>query len=160
MCSSWQVKKYQDVWITSGPLWLPVEEPPTEENAKEQSDKVVDLSTEDEPKKKRKVRPPRPPARRMNYPVIGPNQVSVPTHLYKVHRRSNQVKFQIISIPGDCGVWSLSACPSTCSICCSQPTCPEPASHRISGYLSDLKCYINHIGYCVMGSYLKPVVWM
>merc|ERR1719193_1803448 len=32
---------------------------------------------------KRKVRPPRPAARRMTYPVIGPNQVAVPTHLYK-----------------------------------------------------------------------------
>jgi len=82
------VKKYQDVWITSGPLWLPVEEPPKEENTNDQSDKLVDCSTDEnvttETKKKRKVRPPRPPARRMTYPVIGPNQVSVPTHLYKV----------------------------------------------------------------------------
>ena len=42
-----------------------------------------------EKKKKRKVRPPRPAARQMSYPVIGPNQVSVPTHLYKVHWRFN-----------------------------------------------------------------------
>ena len=80
-----QVKQYQDVWITSGPLWLPVEEASKEENANDdQSDKVED-GGDAEKKKKRKVRPPRPPARRMSYPVIGPNQVSVPTHLYKVH---------------------------------------------------------------------------
>jgi len=78
------VKQYQDVWITSGPLWLPVEEASKEENANDdQSDKVED-GGDAEKKKKRKVRPPRPPARRMSYPVIGPNQVSVPTHLYKV----------------------------------------------------------------------------
>lgn len=101
-----QVKKYQDVWITSGPLWLPVEEPPKEENTNDQSDKLVDCSTDEnvttETKKKRKVRPPRPPARRMTYPVIGPNQVSVPTHLYKVHCRFNLVEFQLCA--GDCGV--------------------------------------------------------
>jgi len=78
------VKQYQDVWITSGPLWLPVEEASKEEKANDdQSDKVED-GGDAEKKKKRKVRPPRPPARRMSYPVIGPNQVSVPTHLYKV----------------------------------------------------------------------------
>ena len=89
-----QVKQYQDVWITSGPLWLPVEEPPKEvEDTNDQSDKVLDGGDTDvaqtETKKKRKVRPPRPSARRMSYPVIGPNQVSVPTHLYKVHGRFN-----------------------------------------------------------------------
>jgi len=83
------VKQYQDVWITSGPLWLAVEEPPKEEETtNDQSDKVLDGGDTDvaqaETKKKRKVRPPRPAARRMSYPVIGPNQVSVPTHLYKV----------------------------------------------------------------------------
>merc|ERR1712037_689626 len=88
---------YQDVWITSGPLWLPVEEPPKEENTNDQSDKLVDCSTDEnvttETKKKRKVRPPRPPARRMTYPVIGPNQVSVPTHLYK------GLNLQLLSFP-------------------------------------------------------------
>ena len=71
------VKQYQDVWITSGPLWLPVEEPSKEEeNTNDQSDKVVDGRDLDvaqtETKKKRKVRPPHPAARRMSYPVIGP----------------------------------------------------------------------------------------
>ena len=89
-----QVKQYQDVWITSGPLWLAVEEPPKEdENTIDQPDKVLDGGDTDnaqaETKKKRKVRPPRPAARLMSYPVIGPNQVSVPTHLYKVHWRFN-----------------------------------------------------------------------
>ena len=103
MCPSLQVKKYEDVWITSGPLWLPVEEPPNEENTNDQSDKAPEDEATAETKKKRKVRPPRPPARRMTYPVIGPNQVSVPTHLYKVHWKFNLVQFQLVCT-GDCGV--------------------------------------------------------
>ena len=68
------VKQYQDVWITSGPFWLPVEEPSKEEeNTNDQSDKVVDGRdldvTQTETKKKRKVRPPHPAARRMSYPI-------------------------------------------------------------------------------------------
>ena len=86
------MKKYEDVWITSGPLWLPVEEPTKEEEiTNDQSDKATEDNTTSETKRKRKVRPPRPPARRMTYPVIGPNQVSVPTHLYKVHWKVNPV---------------------------------------------------------------------
>jgi hypothetical protein len=34
--------------------------------------------------KKRKVKPPRPPPKTVSYPVLGPNNVAVPTHLYKV----------------------------------------------------------------------------
>lgn len=84
------VKQYQDVWITSGPLWLPIEEPSKEEENTTPSDRVADKPSGDADnantvtKKTRKVRPPRPAARQISYPVIGPNQVSVPTHLYKV----------------------------------------------------------------------------
>ena len=84
-----QAKEYQDVWITSGPLWLAVEEPQTEEAVHPTGPVAETLSTdsgdeESNSKKRRKVRPPRPATLRMTYPVIGPNKVSVPTHLYKV----------------------------------------------------------------------------
>ena len=63
--------------------------------------KVVD-GGDTEMTKKRKVRPPRPAARRMTYPVIGPNQVAVPTHLYKVHWKFN-LMFGVFDT-GGCGV--------------------------------------------------------
>jgi len=82
-------KEYQDVWITSGPLWLAVEEPQTEEAVHPTGPVAEILSTdsgdkESSSKKRRKVRPPRPATLKMTYQVIGPNKVSVPTHLYKV----------------------------------------------------------------------------
>ena len=84
-----QAKEYQDVWITSGPLWLAVEESQTEEASHPTGPVAETLSTdsgdkESNSKKRRKVRPPRPATLRMTYQVIGPNKVSVPTHLYKV----------------------------------------------------------------------------
>ena len=84
-----QAKEYQDVWITSGPLWLAVEEPQTEEAVHPTGPVAETLFTdsgdkESNSRKRRKVRPPRPATLRMTYPVIGPNKVSVPTHLYKV----------------------------------------------------------------------------
>jgi len=78
--------KYQDVWVTSGPLWLPEDPPKAEEGVvKEEKKEVKDEEKQSENEgKKRKVRPPRPPTKRVTYPVIGKNEVAVPTHLYKV----------------------------------------------------------------------------
>ena len=110
------MKQYQDVWITSGPLWLPIEEPSKEEENTTPSDRVADEPSKEEEnttpsdrvadkpsgdadnantvtKKTRKVRPPRPAARQISYPVIGPNQVSVPTHLYKVGKKITSLFF-------------------------------------------------------------------
>ena len=93
------MKQYQDVWITSGPLWLPIEEASKEEENTTPSDRVADKPSGDADnantvtKKTRKVRPPRPAARQISYPVIGPNQVSVPTHLYKVGKKITSLFF-------------------------------------------------------------------
>jgi len=83
-------ESYQDVWVVSGPLWLPEE---VRQEEKAVSEAVVpkamvmnagDVIIESEPKKISKVRPPRPPQKKVTYPVVGPNNVAVPTHLYKV----------------------------------------------------------------------------
>lgn len=90
--------QYQDVWVVSGPLWLPQEE--TKQGAAEtgQNETVtqqpainevnnsgdIKVISETEAKKPRKVRPPRPIPKTVSYPVLGPNNVAVPTHLYKV----------------------------------------------------------------------------
>jgi len=80
-------KKYNDVWITSGPLWLPKEvvtedDVTVKETVKETVEETGDKKQTTE--KKNKVRPPRPKIKKMSYKVIGSNEVSVPTHLYKV----------------------------------------------------------------------------
>ena len=83
-------KKYKDVWITSGPLWLP-KEVVTEDNVTVKETVVKETEEENGDKKqttekKNKVRPPRPRIKKMSYKVIGSNEVSVPTHLYKVYK--------------------------------------------------------------------------
>eukprot|EP00092_Neocalanus_flemingeri_P035370 GFUD01038483.1.p1 GENE.GFUD01038483.1~~GFUD01038483.1.p1 ORF type:complete len:414 (+),score=155.40 GFUD01038483.1:69-1310(+) len=87
---------YQDVWVISGPLWLP------QEPVKEEATATVSVENAQEPVKPvdnpivtssgetkvgevtKKVRPPRPAPKMVSYPVLGPNNVAVPTHLYKV----------------------------------------------------------------------------
>jgi len=65
-------KKYQDVWVISGPLWLPKEK--TEEN---------ELNVENKGDSAL-VKPQRLPPKTVTYSVLGQNNVAVPTHLYKV----------------------------------------------------------------------------
>merc|ERR1719419_2130060 len=80
-------KLYDDVWITSGPLWLPTEplkSEKSEENIKEIGESGKNGTNSNEKEKIRRVRPPRPSPKLVSYQVIGPNEVSVPTHLYKV----------------------------------------------------------------------------
>ena len=71
---------YTDVWVTSGPLWLPQEQESVKEKEVVQEKKDAageavskpageENSTTDQ--KKRKVRPPRPRAKKVSYPVIG-----------------------------------------------------------------------------------------
>jgi len=66
--------KFHDVYVISGPLWLPKVKLPEGETA---SDGLGD----NEPKNSRRDRPP---PKIVEYQVIGENNVSVPTHLYKV----------------------------------------------------------------------------
>ena len=66
-------KKFNDVRITSGPLWLAVEE----------SDQIENENPSKPPKLLLNGRPCKP-HKTMTYPVIGKNEISVPTHLYKV----------------------------------------------------------------------------
>jgi len=92
-------EQYQDVWVVSGPLWLPQDNKeiiaatavddskPVDDSLKttvksESGSKVE--SSESEHKQTRKVRPPRPSPKTVSYQVLGPNNVAVPTHLYKV----------------------------------------------------------------------------
>ena len=70
-------KKYSDVRIISGPLWLPVDS--TESLMKSQGEGQQEIQ--------RRILPngrPRKEPKIMSYPVIGQNEVAVPTHLYKV----------------------------------------------------------------------------
>ena len=69
-------KKYSDVRVISGPLWLPLDE--TKENMI-QSHKL----SNSQPKVLKNGRPQRP-HKIVSYPVIGINEVAVPTHLYKI----------------------------------------------------------------------------
>ena len=62
-------KTYSDVWVISGPLWLP-------EVSDQDSDKP-DSGGDGKRKKKSEVRT-------ISYQVLGNNYVSVPTHLFKV----------------------------------------------------------------------------
>lgn len=75
--------QYQDVWVVSGPLWLPQEAAQTVGNEVTNSGDSK-VGSEPEPIKPRRVRPPRPTPKTVTYPVLGPNNVAVPTHLYKV----------------------------------------------------------------------------
>jgi len=72
--------QYQDVWVVSGPLWLPQEKVEIKDDVADNNEIVDDGDIV----KKRKVKPPRPPPKTVSYPVLGPNNVAVPTHLYKV----------------------------------------------------------------------------
>lgn len=103
--------QYQDIWVISGPLFLPHEAgvKVTDCEVQVQSDTVnvapvsqnegqspsasysvslvgvaSPISPEGDRKAKRKVKPPRPVPKTLTHEVIGPNMVSVPTHLYKV----------------------------------------------------------------------------
>jgi len=83
---------YQDVWVISGPLWLPKVVEEEKVNAATTGENELSVvkqtgesnNSESGTKKWRKVRPPRPPTKVVSYPVLGPNLVAVPTHLYKV----------------------------------------------------------------------------
>ena len=62
-------KTYDDVWVISGPLWLPSE-----------NDNIDDVGAAgDEKFKKKKAE-----VKTVNYKVLGTNYVAVPTHLYKI----------------------------------------------------------------------------
>ena len=61
-------KKYSDVWVISGPLWLP--------NIELNKIETIDNSG-DKKRKKSEVRT-------VEYKVLGDNYVAVPTHLYKI----------------------------------------------------------------------------
>jgi len=99
-------KLYQDVYIISGPLWLPEEDktsnndkPLTSDQTKTSKLTVVDVeqkltetpassiigaSAGDVVVQPKWVRPPRPPKKFVKYEVIGTNNVAVPSHLFKV----------------------------------------------------------------------------
>lgn len=64
-------KSYQDVWVISGPMWLPVEAEQKE---------VTEASGGDS----RAGGKRRSEVRTVQYPVLGAGQVAVPTHLYKI----------------------------------------------------------------------------
>jgi len=77
-------EQYQDVWVVSGPLWLPKQEEEVNTNVEQAAKSESNAGDNSENKtEKRKVKPPRP-AKTVSYPVLGPNNVAVPTHLYKV----------------------------------------------------------------------------
>ena len=61
-------KQYSDVWVISGPLWLP--------NIELNKTDIIDNSG-DKKRKKSEVRT-------VEYKVLGDNYVAVPTHLYKI----------------------------------------------------------------------------
>ena len=63
-------KSYSDVWVISGPLWLP-------ETSGQTSEASPDSGGDGKRKKKSEVRT-------ISYKVLGNNYVSVPTHLFKV----------------------------------------------------------------------------
>merc|ERR1711874_181380 len=67
--------KFKDVYVISGPLWLP------REKKTEKTDVAVDNSDDRNAGKSGR---PRPPTKYVKYQVIGDNNVAVPTHLYKV----------------------------------------------------------------------------
>ena len=64
-------KNYSDVWVISGPLWLP-------SAGETKSDESVDNSGDDKKRKKKSE------VRTVQYNVLGNNYVAVPTHLFKV----------------------------------------------------------------------------
>lgn len=64
--------KFKDVYVISGPLWLP--------KVKQQ----VQSETGSGDNELKQGRSERPPPKYVEYQVIGKNNVSVPTHLYKV----------------------------------------------------------------------------
>ena len=69
-------KKFSDVRVISGPLWLP-----SDQNSQETTQKgEIDVP---QPKLLQNGRPCKP-HKVVSYPVIGVNEVAVPTHLYKV----------------------------------------------------------------------------
>jgi len=82
--------QYQDVWVVSGPLWLPSQKE-IDNDEKNNYDaandgkvtKTAGDSNESKVMEKGRVKPPRP-VKTVSYPVLGPNNVAVPTHLYKV----------------------------------------------------------------------------
>jgi len=63
-------KSYQDVWVISGPMWLPTES--------EQSEQVG-AGDSPGPGRRRKSE-----VKTVKYSVLGAGQVAVPTHLYKI----------------------------------------------------------------------------
>ena len=66
-------KRFNDVRVTSGPLWLAVEE----------CDEIKNGNSSKPPKLLSNGRPCKP-HKTMTHPVIGKNEISVPTHLYKI----------------------------------------------------------------------------
>ena len=64
-------KSYQDVWVISGPLWLPVEP--------EEKETRVEVGGDNRAGVKR-----RSEVKTVKYSVLGAGQVAVPTHLYKI----------------------------------------------------------------------------
>ena len=70
-------KQFSDVRVISGPLWLPLEHKnEANHQEKEEHDELQQrMLPNGRPCKKHKI---------VKYPVIGQNEVAVPTHLYKV----------------------------------------------------------------------------
>lgn len=70
-------QKFQDVWVVSGPLWLPeAEHQPAAEAA--------EAAGQGDGKAAGRGRKTPAVLGRVSYPVLGAGQVAVPTHLYKV----------------------------------------------------------------------------
>jgi len=77
------VKRFKDVWIISGPLFLPEDYDKIHE-PNENPVTPIETLANDNAKEKPKSPRPKPMKRMLSHQVIGPNLVSVPTHLFKV----------------------------------------------------------------------------
>ena len=69
-------KKFSDVRVISGPVWLPLD--------KEKQEKFESIESAGSETKVLQNGRPRKPYKMIAYPIIGKNEVAVPTHLYKV----------------------------------------------------------------------------
>ena len=82
-----------EVWVTSGPAWLPVPETKLDPSNNQKLDSP--LLPRDDPPHIYAISPLRKvPWPRMSYEVIGKHQIHVPTHLYKsvIARKATKVK--------------------------------------------------------------------
>ena len=75
-------KKFSDVRVISGPLWLPLDD--DDKITMDNANGIIQ-----QPKMLSNGRPCKP-HKTVSYPVIGKNEVAVPTHLYKVVMAEDQ----------------------------------------------------------------------